>query len=173
MPRQSTKNSNTGFMASAYPAAQWRQWAAFPLRMIVGYGFFAHGLAKMEKGPDKFVAIVDALGVPFPHIMAWAAIVVELVGGLLMLAGAAVPLISVPIAAVLLVALFTVHLPFGFTSIKLQAITPAGPVFGPPGIEADLLYLVALVAIWLAGPDPLSVDAVRNSRAGIGAKRRH
>lgn len=136
------------------------RWAAIPLRMIVGYGFFAHGLAKLEKGPDKFVAIVDALGVPFPHLMAWLAIIVEFAGGLLMLAGAGIALLSVPMAAVLLVAIFTVHLPYGFTSIKLMEVTASGPKFGPPGIEADLLYLACLVSLRMIRPDPLAIDAV-------------
>ena len=50
-------------------------------------------------------------------------------------------------AAVLLVAMFTVHLPYGFSSIKLMAVTPAGAVFGPPGYETDLLYLACLAAL--------------------------
>ena len=134
------------------------RWAPLPMRLIIGYGFFAHGLAKLSKGPDKFVAIVDALGVPMPHVMAWLTILIELIGGLLMIAGAfTLPLIP-PMAAVLLVALWTVHLQFGFTSIKLMAITPAGPQFGPPGIETDLLYLAGLVTILLGGPGPLAVD---------------
>jgi putative oxidoreductase len=133
-------------------------WAPLPMRLIIGYGFFAHGLAKLSKGPDKFVAIVDALGVPVPHMMAWLTISIELVGGLLMIAGAfTLPLIA-PMAAVLLVALWTVHLQFGFTSIKLMAVTPAGPQFGPPGIETNLLYLAGLVTILLGGPGPFAID---------------
>jgi uncharacterized membrane protein YphA (DoxX/SURF4 family) len=54
-------------------------------------------------------------------------------------------------AAILLVAIFTVHLPYGFSSIKLQAVTAAGPQFGPPGFETDLLYLACLAALVLGG----------------------
>jgi hypothetical protein len=36
-------------------------------------------------------------------------------------------------AALMLVAIFTVHLPYGFSSIKLMAVTSAGAQFGPPG----------------------------------------
>jgi putative oxidoreductase len=134
------------------------RWAPLPVRLIIGYGFFDHGLAKLQKGPDKFVAIVDALGVPMPHLMAWAAIWVELLGGLAMMVGAFVALISVPMAIVLLVALFTVHFEFGFTSIKLMAVTASGPKFGPPGIEADMLYLAGMATILLGGPGPLAFD---------------
>jgi putative oxidoreductase len=143
------------------------KWAALPLRIIVGYGFLAHGLAKFEKGPDKFVAIVGALHVPTPELMAWLTIIVEVGGGLLMIAGAAISLVSIPMAAVLIVAIYTVHLPFGFTSIKLMEITASGPKFGPPGTETDLLYLACLISIYLIGPDPLSIDSLRAK----GAKR--
>jgi len=141
-----------------------KQWAPVPLRLIVGYGFFAHGLAKIEKGPEHFVEIVQAIGVPFPGPMAWLTIAVELLCGIMMIAGAFVPLIAVPMAAVLLVALFTVHIQFGFTSIKLIAVTAAGPQFGPPGMETDLLYLACLAALVAAGAGPLSVDSLLGFR---------
>jgi putative oxidoreductase len=140
-------------------------WAPIPLRMIVGYGFIAHGFAKLMKGPDVFVGIVHALGVPAPHLMAWLTIIVELLGGFAVLLGAFVPLVSLPMAVVLLVAIFTVHLPYGFTSIKLMAVTAAGAQFGPPGFETDLLYLACLAALVLAGSGPFAID-------GILAKRR-
>jgi len=61
---------------------------------------------------------------------------------------------------VLLVAMFTVHLPYGFSSIKLLAVTPAGAQFGPPGFETDLLYLACLAALVLSGAGPLSIDGL-------------
>jgi putative oxidoreductase len=134
------------------------RWAPVPLRLIVGYGFFAHGLAKLEKGPENFVAILHAIGTPMPHFMAWLTILVEVVGGLTVLAGALVPLAAVPMAAVLLVAMFTVHLPFGFTSIKLMSVTADGPHFGPPGYETDLLYLACLATLVMAGSGPFAID---------------
>jgi hypothetical protein len=51
-----------------------------------------------------------------------------------------------------------VHLPFGFTSIKLLAITSSGPQFGPPGYETDLLYLACLAALVMAGSGPWAAD---------------
>lgn len=140
------------------------RWTPIPLRLIVGCGFIAHGLAKLMKGPDSWVAIVHALGIPAPFLMAWLTILVELVGGLAVLLGALVSLASVPMAAVLLVAVFTVHLPFGFTSIKLMAVTTAGPTFGPPGYETDLLYLACLAALVVGGSGPLAIDGLIANR---------
>jgi putative oxidoreductase len=59
---------------------------------------------------------------------------------------------------VLMVATLTVHLPYGFTSIKLMAVTSAGPQFGPPGYETDLLYVACLAALMFGGSGPFSVD---------------
>jgi putative oxidoreductase len=131
------------------------------LRIIVGYGFMAHGYAKIARGADQFAAILQAIGVPMPDFMAWATIAVELVGGLAILLGAFVVWASVPMAAVLLVAAFTVHLPNGFSSIKLLAVTSAGAKFGQPGYEADLLYLACLAALVLGGAGPLAFDNLR------------
>jgi putative oxidoreductase len=140
------------------------RWAAIPLRLIVGYGFMEHGYAKIVHGPENFVGILHAIGVPAPALMAWATILVELVGGLAVLAGAFVPLVAVPMAAVLLVATFTVHLPNGFSSIKLLAVTAAGAQFGQPGYETDLLYLACLAALVLGGSGPLAIDDVIRKR---------
>ena len=135
------------------------RWAPVPLRAIVGYGFMAHGVAKLLRGPEVFVGILHGIGVPMPHLMAWLTIDIELLGGLAVLLGAFVLPFSLPMAAVLLVAMFTVHLPNGFSSIKLLAVTPAGAQFGPPGYETDLLYLACLAALILGGSGPLALDA--------------
>jgi putative oxidoreductase len=134
------------------------RWTPLPLRLIVGYGFMAHGHSKIVKHPDALAGILHALGVPAPHFMAWATIVIELVGGLAVIAGAFVPLVSLPMIAVLMVATLTVHLQYGFLSIKLMAVTSAGPQFGPPGYETDLLYLACLAALMFGGSGPFSVD---------------
>lgn len=140
------------------------RWAAIPLRLIVGYGFMEHGYAKLTKGPEAFASILHALNVPAPHLMAWLTILTELVGGCAVLLGALVPLASLPMAAVLLVAMFSVHWQYGFSSIKLMAVTSAGAKFGPPGYECDLLYLACLVTLVLSGPGPLSVDGFISTR---------
>jgi len=123
-----------------------------------------HGLAKITKGPDAFAAILHALGVPAPHFMAWLTILTEVFGGLAVFLGAFITLVSLPMAAVLLVAIFTVHLPYGFSSIKLVAVTAAGAQFGPVGYETNLLYLAGLAALVLGGPGPLAMQALFRSR---------
>jgi putative oxidoreductase len=143
------------------------RWAPIPLRLIVGYGFMEHGFAKLARGSDAFATILHAIGVPAPHFMAWSTILIELIGGLAVILGAFVALVSLPMAAVLLVAMFTVHLPYGFSSIKLMAVTAAGAQFGPPGYETDLLYLACL-ALVLGGSGPLAIDDLIRKRRNVG-----
>jgi putative oxidoreductase len=150
-------------------SSKFERYAALPVRLIVGYGFMAHGYAKIVHGPEHFTSILHAIGVPAPELMGWATILVELAGGFAVLAGAFVPLVSVAMAVILLVATFTVHLAYGFSSIKLQAVTAAGAQFGPPGYEVDLLYLACLATLVLGGSGPFAVD---NIFAGPRARRK-
>jgi putative oxidoreductase len=150
-------------------ASRLARWSPLPLRFIVGYGFMAHGYAKIVKHPENFASILHALGLPLPHLMAWATIVIELVGGFAILVGAFVPVVTIPMIVVLLVAAFTVHWPLGFSSIKLMAVTADGPKFGPPGYETDLLYVAALLALVFGGAGPFAVDGLfkwQSSRHG-------
>ncbi len=142
----------------AWLAERLRTGAPLPIRAIVGYGYVAHGLAKIARHPDHFAAILPGLGVPAPHFMAWATIAIEIGGGLAVLAGAFVPLIAWPMLAVLLVASATVHLQYGFTSIKLMDVVAGVPKFGPPGVETDLLYVAGLVTLMFGGSGPFALD---------------
>jgi putative oxidoreductase len=147
--------------------------APLPLRAIVGYGFMEHGFAKMSRGPGAFAAILQGMGVPHAHFMAWLTILVELLGGLAVLLGAFVTIASVPMIAVLLVALFKVHLPYGFSSIKLIAVTPMGAQFGPVGYEVILLYIACLATLVIDGSGPFAIDGLiakrlRHDRASYG-----
>jgi putative oxidoreductase len=140
------------------------RWAPIPLRLIVRYGFMEHGFAKLARGPEAFANILHAIGVPGSHVMAWSTILIEVLGGLAVLLGAFVALVAVPMAALLVVAVVTVHLPYGFSSIKLLSVTAAGAQFGPPGYELNLLYLAGLAALVLGGSGPLAIDGLLRKR---------
>jgi len=137
---------------------------ALPLRLIVGLGFFEHGFAKLSRGADDFIAILHAMGLPFADLLGWATIAVEIVSGLLVLFGAFVPVAALPMIVVLLVAIVTVHLPNGFSSIKLVSYDSTGAHFGQPGYETDLLYLAGLLALCIGGAGPLSLDGYLSAR---------
>ena len=145
-------------------------WYAIPLRLIVGFGFMQHGCAKLARGPEDFIHLLRAMGVPAAFLLGWATIMVEILGGLFIFIGALVPLATIPMIIVLLVAILTVHLPNGFSSIKLQSFDSAGAHFGQPGYETDLLYLAGLIALCFGGAGPLSIDGFL--RSSIASKAR-
>jgi putative oxidoreductase len=141
-----------------------RSWYAVPLRLILGLGFIEHGYAKLARGPDEFIAILHAIGTPFADLLGWATIVVEIGGGSMILLGAFVPVATVPMIVVLLVATFTVHVSNGFSSIKLLSYDAMGAHFGQPGYETDLLYIAGLLALCVGGAGPLSLDGYLTAR---------
>jgi putative oxidoreductase len=138
--------------------ALWRQWAPLPLRLVIGYGFLAHGWAKLSRGPAGFARLLEQIGAPLPEATAWVSTFIEILGGLAILAGAFVTVVSIPLIVMMLVAMFTVHLRYGFSAINTIGLTADGPQFGPPGYEVNLLYVAGLLALILRGAGPFSID---------------
>src|SRR5262249_52312803 len=136
----------------------WQRWAPLPLRLVIGYGFIAHGWAKLSRGPAGFARLLDQIGAPLPEATAWVSTLIEVLGGLAVLAGALGAVVSVPLIVMMLVAMFTVHLRYGFSAINTIGLTADGPQFGPPGFEVNLLYIAGLLALILGGAGPLSTD---------------
>src|SRR5215469_5304790 len=147
----------------------WRQWAPLPLRLVIGYGFLAHGWAKLSRGPAGFARLLEQIGAPLPEVTAWVSTFIEILGGLAILAGAFVTVVSIPLIVMMLVAMFTVHLRYGFSAINTIGLTAEGPQFGPPGYEVNLLYIAGLLALILGGAGPLSIDRLRAKKASATA----
>src|SRR5262249_45979569 len=93
-------------------------WALLPLRLVVGIGFLLHGLAKLNRGPANFAHLLDYIGAPYPLPTAWMVTCIEIVGGVLVIIGLLVRLVSIPLIVSMLVALFTIHIHYGFSSIN-------------------------------------------------------
>jgi putative oxidoreductase len=144
-------------VAEASYASRPRRWALLPLRLIVGVGFMAHGIAKWSRGPEHFGQLLHQIGVPFPAATAWIVTLLEVFGGLALVLGAFVAVVSIPLIVSMLVAMFTVQLRYGFSSVNTIGLTASGPVFGPPGYEINLLYIASLLALALLGSGPLSL----------------
>jgi putative oxidoreductase len=147
----------------------WSQWVPLPLRMIIGLGFMAHGWAKLSRGPSGFAKLLAQIGAPLPEMTAWVSTFTEIVGGLAIFVGAFVEVASVPLIVMMLVAMFTVHLKYGFSSVNTIGLTEAGPKFGPPGYEINLLYIAGLVSLILGGAGALSVDRLRSRKRASSA----
>ena len=151
------------------PNGEWLQrWVPIPIRMILGVGFMVHGWAEWSRGPTAFAELLKQAHVPLPLANAWLVTLLEIFGGLALLIGAFVTIVSVPLILSMLGAMFTVNIKYGFSSVKTIGLTSEGPQLGPPGYEINLLYIACLVVLILSGAGPLSIDA---RRAGGYAKQ--
>lgn len=146
----------------------WSKWAPTPLRAMLGIGFLYHGSPKLFSGEahENFLGMLQNIGVPAAGLMSWVVAVVELLGGLALIAGAFVSIAAVLLMIDMLVAMFTVHWPNGFSFINVTGMTDAGPQFGMPGIEVNLLYIAGLLALFLRGPTHMSVDQMLAEKRG-------
>jgi putative oxidoreductase len=115
------------------------------LRVVVGVTFLLHGLDKLGDlaGTEQ---LFDSLGIPAPALMAPFVAVTEAVGGALLIAGLATPLVGAALAIDMLVALLTTHLGQGF-------------FVRDGGIELTLLLGGASLGIGLVGAGRFSLDA--------------
>lgn len=147
----------------------WSAYAPLVLRLMLGFGFLYHGLPKLGDGHAGFVILLTTIGIPAPGIMAWAVGALEVLGGLALWAGAFTTITGGLLIVELLVALFKVHLPFGFNFVNITH--PSGPQFGMPGYEPVLLYISALLTLMLLGSGMYSVDAWRAAKRGAPAAR--
>jgi len=123
-----------------------RDLAALIGRLGLGAVFIAHGWQKFfEYGMDGTAASFVQMGVPAATASAWFAAVVELVGGALLLVGAALPVVGVLLALDMAGALVLVHLPNG--------------MLAPNGYQLVLVLGVAALALGFNG-GAYSVDQV-------------
>ena len=143
-----------------------KQWAPLPLRIMLGVGFVYHGWPKLfsSQGHQGFVGMLGALGVPAPEMTAWLVGLVETVGGLALIVGAFVAVVSVVLIVDMVVAMVTVHAPNGFNFINITGMGKEGPVFGMPGAEVNLLYIAGLLALVIGGTGAWSVEALLHDR---------
>lgn len=124
------------------------------LRIVVGAVFAAHGAQKIfEYTIPGTIGSFTGMGVPFPEIAAPVVAFVELIGGVLLIAGVLTKVVAVLLAVDMIVALITVHL-------------PAGLWVGDGGYEFVAVLGVAALALAFTGAGRYSLDrAVLHGRA--------
>lgn len=140
------------------------------LRLIAGFGFMVHGWAKLSRGTAGFEKLLVVIGVPFPHFNAAIVPYIELLGGIAILLGAFVTIAAIPLIITMLVAMFTIHIHYGFSSINTIGLTATGPKFGPPGYEVNLLYIAVLVSLMLTWAGAFSIDYLRKKKNNTVSK---
>ena len=97
---------------------RWRGWVPIPIRMILGVGFMVHGWAKWSRGPAAFAELLKQVDVPLPLANAWLVTLLEIFGGLALLLGAFVAIVSIPLILSMLGAMFTVNIKYGFSAVN-------------------------------------------------------
>jgi putative oxidoreductase len=145
-----------------------RPYAPLVLRLAIGVVFVAHGAQKLfgvwgGGGPSGTAAFFQALGLSPAYVLALLVGLVELVGGLMLIAGAYTVATAAVLAAEMVVAVWKVHLPYGFFLNWTGA-----PGVGH-GIEFNLVLIAGLASLALGGPGSLSVDGRRARTAEIDA----
>jgi putative oxidoreductase len=120
----------------------WSQWASFPLRLVIGYGFMVHGWAKWSRGPAAFAALLKQVGVPLPLANAWLVTLLRSLAAWLS-DGGVCRHVSIPLILSMLGAMFTVNIKYGFSAVNTIGLTPEGPLFGPPGYEINCYISLA------------------------------
>lgn len=119
-------------------------WGMFLLRLILGIVFVYHGYGKlfgMMPGMDAFSGMVGKMGFPAPAFFAYAAAIVEFLGGIMLLVGTHTKHAAYLLAFVMLVAIGgAMHFGFG----------PNG--FSFMSIELPLVLLVTSLAVAFIGP---------------------
>ncbi len=121
------------------------------LRIVTGVVFAAHGYQKFfTMGIPGVTGLFTQVGAPLPHISAILVASVELFGGTALILGLFTRLVAVPLATDMLMAIVLVHLKNGLT--------------GPMGMELVLLLMSAAIALAVAGPGALAIDAIFSGR---------
>lgn len=143
--------------ASTSPVARARNvdLALAILRIVVGIVFIAHGAQKLFTfGIPGTIAAFGGMGVPIPSVSAVVVIVVELLGGILLVLGLFTRIAAVLIAVDMLGAILLVHLKGGF--------------FLPNGVEFALTLFAAMAALAIGGPGAFAIDDLMDRRRRVG-----
>ncbi|WP_223066082.1 DoxX family protein [Paenibacillus caui] len=138
--------------------------AIVSLIMRVGLGilFLVHGVKKFQMGLGNVAAWFDTAGVP--GFLAYIAGPLELIGGILLIAGLLTRYVSILLVLQLIGAIFIMKLPAGLLGNGQMA-----------GYELDIAYI--LVGLHLAAADrtPLSIDGLflfRSKDRAVSGRRK-
>lgn len=117
-------------------------------RIMLGVVFIAHGWQKWSiNGMDATVQGFTNLGIPAPTLAAYFTAIAELVGGVLLIVGALLPLVGLALAGIMIGAMYYVHSDGGFFSRE-------------GGYEYVLLLAALSLAIGFSGGGKWAVDSL-------------
>jgi putative oxidoreductase len=133
-----------GFLQGFSPYAPY---LALLLRVWVGVNFVAHGYPKVGKSRGQTLQWTKSLGVPAG--LTYAAIILEFFGGLSLIIGFIVPIVS-----------FFIVLEMIGASLLKKTKMKGQYIGGTVAYELDVTYLLLAVTLIVLGAGALSVDSV-------------
>lgn len=143
------------------------------LRLMAGGVFFWEGLLKFvyaNQGVGRFTK----LGIPFPHFTATFIGGLEIVGGLLLLAGLTTRLIAIPFVAEMLVAILStkISLYLGTSPLPLPPAPPQAGFWAVlHEIRSEYAQVLTVLFLMKNGPGKWSLDAMLLKTRKVGASK--
>ncbi len=135
-----------------------QDWAVAIVRVIIGLVFVAHGGQKLfTYGMAGTTGAFGQMGIPLAGIVAPLITVLELFGGLALIAGFLTRVVSLGLVFNMIGAIAFVHISAGF--------------FMPAGYEFALTLLLGSVALAIAGGGAASVDSLIANRRTVQPAR--
>ena len=126
-------------------SARLRGFGLLVLRIVVGVTFFAHGWLKFHgMGMPGTTGFFTSLGIPNAALMAWVVVLVEMLGGIVLILG----IFTLPAGLLLTVDMIGV----------LLTAKRGASLIGPKSYELELNLLAAAFALALAGPGMFSLS---------------
>lgn len=129
-----------------------RNFASLVARVILGIIFIFHGWQKLHtngiSATERYFKVLD---IPFPKAAAWYSALVEFGGGILLILGVLMPLVSLLLIADMIGAIFYAHIDNGFWNAD-------------GGFELPLALIAGLVAVGLAETGRTGGDGYLTSR---------
>ncbi|MEJ2372289.1 MAG: DoxX family protein [Sulfurimonas sp.] len=113
-------------------------------RLVLAYGFYEPAMMKWSD-ISAVAQWFGSIGIPLPTLNAYMAASTEITGVVLLTLGLFIRAISIPLIVVMIVAIFTVHLPNGFNA-------------GNNGFEIPLYYMLFLFIFLSHGAGKFSLD---------------
>lgn len=122
------------------------------IRLLLVYGFYEPAMQKWYniKGVSTWF---DSIGIPFANLSSYLVAFFETAGVLLLLFGLFTRIITVPLVIIMIIAIFAVHLPNGF-SVQDN------------GFEIPLYYLLFLMILLSHGAGKFSLDNLFMKKKG-------
>ena len=139
--------------------------ATFWIRLMVGWVFFWEGVIKfvfVNQGVGRFTK----LGMPMPEVLAPAIAVLEIVGGLALIAGYLTRPLALLFIGEMIVAILSTKVSM-FLGTSPLPLPPVPPQAGFWAVlhegRSDLAQLLCSLFLLLEGPGPWSVDATQGN----------